>query len=109
MLVEINEEKALKLLVERVKYWTDDEDVICLFEKMYERYVYDGCFKGCEFDVMVIVDNDYINWCSVISEGDEAYEDIKRLYDEFGLIDISCECDYSFIEAEHNGMFLIRL
>lgn len=75
---------------------------------MYENYVYSGCFDGGEFDVMVIVDNDYINYCSVISEGDEEYEDIKQLYDENGLTDISCESNWSFIEAEYNGSFLVR-
>ena len=79
---------------------------------MYESYVYGGCFDGGDFDVMSIVDNDYVNWCTVISEGDEAYEDIKKLYDTEGIGDISCEHDlnngYSYIEAEYNDSFLVR-
>ncbi len=111
MLVKINEEMALDMLMERVNYWTDEETTCKLYEKMYENYVYGGCFDGGEFDVMVIVDNDYINYCSVISEGDEGYEDIKKLYDENGLTDISCESNnhgWNFIEAEYNGSFLVR-
>ena len=53
-----------------------------------------------------------INYCDVVSEGDEAYEDIKTLYDAEGLTDISCEYGtnhgYSFIEAEYDGNFLCR-
>mgnify|MGYP003303909358 FL=1 len=79
---------------------------------MYENYIDNGCFDGGTFNVMAIVDNDYINWCTVINEDDEAYEDIKKLYDEQGLGDISCEDElnhgYSFIEAEYNGNFLVR-
>ena len=112
MLVKISEEQALEMLMDRVGYWTDDFTTCRLYETMYESYVDGGVFEGGEFDVMVIVDNDYINWCRVISEGDEAYEDIKKLHDEQGCRDISCEYElnhgYSFIEAEYNGSFLVR-
>ena len=112
MLVNIDNDMALEMLIERVKYWTDDDDVIELYSKMYENYIDSGCFDGGEFDVMVIVDNDYINYCSVISEGDEAYEDIEKLYNENGCGDISCDDElnhrYSYIEAEYNGSFLVR-
>ena len=112
MLIKVDESVALDMLTKRVEYWTEDKDVIKLFEKMYDNYIYGGCFEESEFDVQVIVDNDYVNYCAVICEGDESYKDIKKLYDEQGLGDISCEYDlnngYSFIEAEHNGMFLVR-
>lgn len=112
MLVNIDNDKAVDMLLERLGYWTDDDTTFRLYEAMYENYVYGGCFDGGEFDVMAIVDNDYVNWCTVISEGDEPYEDIKKLYDEQGLGDISCEYDlnngYSYIEAEYDGNFLVR-
>lgn len=112
MFVKIDEDVALEMLVNRVKFWTDDKTTIALFESMYENYIDGGCFDNAEFDVMLIVDNDYINWCDIISEGDEAYEDIKALFDEQGLGDISCEYElnhrYSFIEAEYDGSFLVR-
>lgn len=38
--VKINEEDAIDLLVERVKFWTQDETTIELFEKMYNNYIY---------------------------------------------------------------------
>jgi hypothetical protein len=112
MLVNIDNDAALELLINRLKFWTDDADVIALYERMYENYIDCGCFDGGEFDVMVIVDNDYINYCDIISPGDNCYDDIKSLFARDGLGDISCDyelnCGYSFIEAEYNGHFLVR-
>lgn len=112
MLVKIDNDTALEMLLDRLEHWTHDETTHKLYEAMYENYIEGGCFEGCEFDVMVIVDNDYVNYCDVISEGDEAYEDIKKLYEEQGCTDISCEHElnhrYSFIEAEYDGSFLCR-
>lgn len=59
--IKIDEYEALEMLMERLKYWTDDDVTTRLFEGMYERYLNDGCFDGAEFDVMSIVDNDYVN------------------------------------------------
>lgn len=112
MLVNIDNERALDMLMDRLDFWTDDFITYRLYESMYEHYIDCGCFDGGDFDVMAIVDNDYVNWCTVISEGDEAYEDIKKLYDEQGLGDISCEYGlnhgYGYIEAEYNDVFLVR-
>lgn len=112
MLVNIDNGRAVDMLLDRVEYWTDDVTTYRLYEAMYEHYVDGGVFDGGDFDVMAIVDNDYVNWCTVIEEGDEAYEDIKRLYEQEGCTDISCEYElnhgYSYIEAEYEGSFLVR-
>lgn len=112
MLVNIDNDRAVDMLLERLGYWTDDITTHRLYEAMYEHYVYDGCFDGGDFDIMTIVDNDYVNWCTVITEDDEAYKDIKELYEREGITDISCEHElnhgYSFIEAEYDGNFLVR-
>lgn len=112
MLVNIDNDTALEMLLDRLERWTDDHTTYRLYEAMYENYIDGGCFDGGDFDVMVIVDNDYVNYCDVVSEGDEAYEDIKKLYEQEGLTDISCEDElnhgYSFIEAEYDGSFLCR-
>jgi hypothetical protein len=112
MLVKIDNDTALEMLLDRLEFWTGDHTTYRLYEQMYESYIDYGCFDGGEFNIMQIVDNDYVNWCTVIEEGDEAYEDIKRLYDEQGITDISCEHGlnhgYSFIEAEYDGAFLVR-
>lgn len=112
MYVNIDNDTALEMLLDRLEFWTDDHTTYRLYEAMYENYIDGGCFDGGEFNVMAIVDNDYVNWCNVISEGDEAYNDIKKLYEREGLTDISCEDDlnhgYSYIEAEYEGNFLVR-
>lgn len=113
MLVRIEEERAVEMLVERVKFWSDDAEIIELYRKMYENQVYGGVFDGGEFDVMTIVDNDYINYTRVIAQGDEEFSELLQVYNEQGLGDCSCEidiCDY--IESTDNEnkptMFLVR-
>lgn len=112
MLVRMSNEDVIDMLVERVSYWTQEDETHELYRRMYTNYVEGGCFEGAELDVMVIVDNDYVNYCDVVSEGDDGYEDIKALYEEQGLGDISCEKElnhgYNFIEAEYNDSFLLR-
>ena len=108
MLVKIDNSTALEMLLDRLEYWTDDNVTYRLYEQMYESYIEDGVFEYGEFDVMQIVDNDYINYCHVISEDDEHYSKIKELYNN-GEYDVSCEdLGYSFIEAEYDGYFLVR-
>lgn len=115
--VKIEKNDALNMLVERVEYWTQDRDEIALFEKMYDDYIFNGCFDGGEFDVMSIVDNDWVNYTAIIRAGDEDFEKVLKVYKEQGLGDCSCEdFDYykiNFIEAvddeENPKMFLVRL
>ena len=68
--VEIDEDTAIEMLVDRVKYWTDDNDTIELFEQYYTNMVEGGCFDGGEFNVMSIVDNDYVNNTSITTRED---------------------------------------
>lgn len=70
--VQIDEDTAIEMLVDRVKYWTDDSDTIELFEEYYTNMVEGGCFDGGEFNVMAIVDNDYVNNTSITTR--EEYE-----------------------------------
>lgn len=113
MIVRIDNDTALDMLMDRVEFWSHDDTVYELYKKMYESQIECGVYEGGEFNVMVIVDNDYINYCDVISEYDEAYEDIKKLYEKSGVGDISWEDElnhgYDFIEAEHDGCFLVRM
>ena len=108
--VQIEESDALEMLEDRVEFWTKDHDVIDLFDQMYTNYLENGLFDGCNFDVMAIVDNDYINYCSVIDDSDSNFEKIMELALE-GERDISCEnLGYSYIEAfnEEKGLILVR-
>lgn len=73
--VKISEDLVVDVLIERLRYWTQDVDTIELYEAMYRDYAENGLFDGAEFDAMQIVDNDYINWCAVIGEDDEYCKD----------------------------------
>ena len=70
MYVNIDEETVIELLVNRVKYWDDDEDTLELFENYYTNLVEGGCFDGGTLDIMAIVDNDYVNNTSIITRED---------------------------------------
>lgn len=105
MLVDVENEILLKLLIERVKFWTDDQDVIDLYESMYENYFENDLFSE-KFNMYEIVDNDYVNWCSVISEGDEDFEKVQELVKNYEY-DISCQTCYSHVEAHNDDYSLI--
>lgn len=113
--VEIDEDEALDMLMSRLTRWTQDPIAEELYEQMYQSYIDDGVFDGGEFDVMVIVDNDWVNYCEVVEPGDEElhYDELLKLYEEQGLGDVSTEdVGFSYIEAavERNGKvyFLCR-
>ena len=104
--MDIDEDDLLDLLMNRLKRWTDDDVATDLYEQMYENYISGGAFEGGEFNVMTIVDNDWVNYCDVVSPGEENYDALLKLYQENGLGDVSVEdVGYSFIEAatEENG------
>lgn len=110
--VKIDESTALDMLCERVRFWRSGEQAE-LFDKMYENYVYNGCFDGCEFDVNSIVDNDVVNYCSVVGDDEKDFNKLLELHKQ-GEYDVSCE-DFeeykvSFIEAvsDDETMILIR-
>ena len=68
--VQLDEDTAVDMLVERVKYWTDDSDTLELFEKYYENAVWGGYFDGSDFDVMSIVDNDFVNNTTIVTRSE---------------------------------------
>lgn len=110
--VRIDENTLLEMLMNRVEQWNSTETALDLYEKMYESEIEAGCFEGAEIDVNLIVDNDVINYCEIIEEGNSEFNSILQLYKEQGLGDISMESHYSFIEAvddeEEPKAFLVR-
>lgn len=114
MNVKIDETTALSLLYKRVDFWTESNGPRAeLFYKMYENYVNNGFFEGCEFDVKQIVDNDIVNYCSVVEENEKDFKKLLKFYKN-GEYDVSCEHfeerKVSFIEAvsDDETMILIR-
>ena len=88
--VRMDEYDAIDLLVNRVKYWTDDDDTIDLFEQYYTSMVEGGCFDGADFNVMAIVDNDYVNNTSIITREEfekDREEYIKEQMEADGFMD----------------------
>lgn len=96
--VKIDEVDLLEMLVERVNFWDRSESEVNLYKKMYESEISAGCFEGAEIDVNLIVDNDVVNYCHIMEEGNVEFNKILQLYEE-GSSDISMESNYSCIEA----------
>lgn len=113
--VKIDSEDLVDLLMDRLeKMWTQDEDILNLYRKMYEDYCDNGYWDGYEFDVMKIVDNDWVNYCKIIDKSDIEFEEILKIYKEQGLgyFCYKGKCAYRCIEQVDNEeepkMFLVR-
>lgn len=101
-MVKISNDEALDLIMQRVEHWTDDEQIIALYEDMYTRYIENGYWEEAELDIMAVVDNDFVNWCSVIDESDDNWKKLVKLHKK-GEYDVSCDnVGCSFIEAVDN-------
>jgi len=103
-LIVVDDEELLDRLMDRFKEYThitDTSDVVYnLYKEMYERELEDGLFDKKEFNASTIVDNDWDNWCEILEEGDDEFEEIKQAYLD-GDSDIS-HLGYSSIEAVDN-------
>lgn len=116
--IKIDESDLINLFMDRVRYWSQDPKTTYLFEQMYQNYIDSdgGVFDGAEIDITQIVDNDYINNCEVIDNDDPDFDIIKRIYENQGLGDCSCEDlgdrKFSYIEAvddeQNPTAFLVR-
>lgn len=93
--VRIDENILLEILMDRVEQWNSTKTALDLYEKMYWSKIVAGCLGGCGIDVNSIVDNDVVNYCSIIEEGDLDFDSILQLYEEQGLGDISMESNYN--------------
>ena len=94
--MNMDDQTALDLMVKRVRYWTDDENKILLYSKMYDRMIDDLTLESAmtcyDCDYMAIVDNDYINNCAVLTKGEDTdFSKAHRLYNKMKYADISDE------------------
>ena len=80
--IQIDEDTLLKMLLDRLEYWTSDESVINLYEDYYEGLIDSGCFENCRLDIMSVVDNDYINYLTIISKEDFEQWNIEDKMDD---------------------------
>lgn len=96
--VKIYKDDLLDMLLERCDFWGTSRENKDLFEKMYSHYIDGECFDEAELDIMVIVDNDVINYTTILEDGDEDFQEVLELHRQ-GEYDISCQTHYGFIEA----------
>ena len=73
--VQIDETTLLDMLVDRVEYWTDERDVIELYQEYYNDLIESGCFEGSVLDIALIVDNDWVNYTRVMTS-----DELKKEY-----------------------------
>ena len=107
--VKINKEDLLDMLLERCNFWSTSRENKDLFKKMYSKYIDNGYFDEGELDLMVIVDNDVVNYTTILEDGDEDFQEVLKLYKQ-GEYEISCQTCYGFIEAvsDNEKRILIR-
>lgn len=114
--VKIEDWKLLDMLLDRCDAWDISRNNKDLFEIMYQSYIDGDVFDGMELNIMKIVDNDAVNYCSVLYKEDtnkDDWEKLLKLYKD-DVRDISCEhfesCSPSFIEAvsEDEERILVR-
>lgn len=72
--VQIDETTLLDMLVDRVEYWTDDRDIIELYQEYYNNLIESGCFEDCTLDIAAIVDNDWVNYTQAVTSSELKYE-----------------------------------
>ena len=59
--VNVNETTLLNLFMDRLEYWTSDDDVLVLYGDYLKELIDGGYFDSTELDIDVFVDNLYIN------------------------------------------------
>ena len=66
--VKINELTLLNLFMNRLEYWTSDDDVLKLYENYLKSLIDSGCFENSELDINSIIDNLYINDTTIMDK-----------------------------------------
>ena len=66
--VQINEVTLLNLFMNRLEYWTSDDDVLALYENYLKDLIDCGCFENSELDINLIIDNLYINNTTIMDK-----------------------------------------
>lgn len=95
--VTIDEGMLVELLLDRVEFWTSDRATIDLYRDYYEKLIDSGYFEGCELDIISIVDNDYVNNLTTISEED---------FEEWNIESEEDDCIEAFNKEQ--DLYLIR-
>lgn len=107
--VNIHKDDLLDMIMERVCFWDKGRKYEDLYKKMYESYVCNSVFENIKLDIHTMVDNDVINYTSVLEESDEEFSKVFKL-GKIEVYDISLGTSYFFIEAisDDNKKILVR-
>ena len=68
--LQIDEERLLDLLMQRVEHWTRDTCILTLYEQYLEDLIYGGCFEGANLDICLLIDNLYVNDTLIMDKED---------------------------------------
>lgn len=74
--INLTTDEIIEILSNRLQnYWDADKITVELFSQYWENMAEDGCFDGGhEFTVSEIVDNDYINNCTIVRKGEDYWD-----------------------------------
>lgn len=74
--IQIDEEDLLDLLMQRMEYWTEDANILNLYEQYLKDLIDGGCFEGANLDISVLIDNLYVNDTQIMDKEDLKNNDI---------------------------------
>lgn len=74
--IQIDEEDLLDLLMQRMEYWTEDANILNLYEQYLKDLIDGGCFEGANLDISVLIDNLYVNDTQIMDKEDLKNDDI---------------------------------
>lgn len=78
--------ELLNRIMERVKFWVDDEETINLYKMMYAKEINNKVYSHKAINIEVLVDNDYINNVKHIeADVDISTKEFKRLLDYYTI------------------------
>lgn len=66
--IQIDETTLLNLFMDRLEYWTSDNDVLALYKSYLESLISCGCFENYTLYINLIIDNLYLNDTTIIDK-----------------------------------------
>ena len=74
--VQVDEEKLLDLLMQRMEYWIKDANTLNLYEQYLKDLIDGGCFEGANLDISLLIDNLYVNDTQIMDKKDLENNDV---------------------------------
>lgn len=97
--IQLYDYEFLDLLMDRLEYWVDDEDIKSLYRDYYESLINSGCFENVTMSIFELVDNDYINYTDVCT--------LEELKDNYNIEDVENN-DKILMSNYDNTLFLVQ-